>query len=113
MRLERHAHPRGHWSSIAPGADDLEGVVAFYSAAGPSRSQPRERRRPDERTIVHRAMADDEKHPSEDDRRSGNDRRSGDDRRKKRSSFVQRIGRAKNRRSGDDRRTGNDRRSDG
>lgn len=46
------------------------------------------------------------------ERRSGDDRRSGEERRKRRSSFVERIGRARGRRSGDDRRTGDDRRGD-
>jgi hypothetical protein len=39
-----------------------------------------------------------------DERQPRDDRRSGEERRKPRSSFVERVWRAKNRRSGSDRR---------
>ena len=46
-----------------------------------------------------------------EEQRSGRDRRSGADRRKKRSSFVERIGKARDRRARQ-RRSGKDRRSE-
>jgi hypothetical protein len=56
--------------------------------------------------------AEDEEPKNKDDRRPDAERRSGDERRKRRSSFVERIGRARGRRSGDDGRSGDgDRRS--
>jgi hypothetical protein len=46
-------------------------------------------------------MAAEEHDSTGDDRPSGAERRSGDDRRKRRSSFVERIGRARARRAKD------------
>jgi hypothetical protein len=46
-----------------------------------------------------------------DDQRAEQERRSGEDRRKPRSSFVERIGKARNRRTGDDRRADKDSRT--
>jgi hypothetical protein len=58
------------------------------------------------KAMMRSAMAEEEA----GDRRSGEERRSGKERRQPRSSFVERIGKARDHRSGDERRSGKDRR---